>query len=102
MAPHVMPNLSDELATLLQAKMKEKGINVVTGNGLKEIRSLEDHNLELVCTDGSVLPCGIALVSIGVRPNSKLAQEAGLKLGVKVREEQLCLCRAASPWMTTW
>lgn len=82
-APHVMPNLSDELATLLEMKMKEKGIHILAGSSLKEIISKDDNSLELKCGDGSTLPCDLVLMSVGVVPNSELAQDAGLELGVK-------------------
>ena len=44
-APHVMPNLADELATVLESKMKEKGIAMdmiaeITGLTSEEIQSL--------------------------------------------------------------
>ena len=82
-ASHVMPNLSDELATLLESKMKEKGINVMTLNGLKEIHTKEDNSLELICNDGISIPCDLVIMSVGVVPNSEIAQAAGLELGVK-------------------
>ena len=82
-APHVMPNLSDELATVLESKMKEKGIHVLSGCSLKEIISKDDSSLELKCGDGSILPCDLVLMSVGVVPNSELARNAGLELGVK-------------------
>ena len=43
MAPHVMPLLHDELATLLEDAIKEKGIHLVTGNGLKNIEKGEGN-----------------------------------------------------------
>lgn len=82
-APHVMPNLADELATVLESKMKEKGIAVNANNGVKEIISKDDNSLEVVCNDGSALPCDLVVMSVGVLPNSELAKAAGLELGVK-------------------
>ena len=78
-----MPNLSDELATVLEDKMKEKGIHVCSGNGLKEVISKDDSSLEVVCKDGQSYPCDLVILSIGVTPNSELAKDAGLELGVK-------------------
>lgn len=82
-APHVMPNLSDELATLLETTMKEKGIHILSGNGLKEIISKDDSSLEVVCNDNQAYPCDLVIMSIGVVPNSELAKEAGLELGIR-------------------
>lgn len=82
-ASHVMPNLSDELATLLEDKMKEKGIHVVTQNGVKEIISNSNNSLEVVCTDNTPYACDLVIMSIGVRPNSELAKQAGLELGIR-------------------
>lgn len=82
-ASHVMPNLSDELATLLEDKMKEKGIHVLSGNGLKSINSKDDSSLEVICSDGEVYPCDLVIMSVGIVPNSELAKDAGLELGVR-------------------
>lgn len=82
-APHVMRNLSDELATVLEKKMKEKGIHLLTNTSLQEITTKEDNSLELLCSDGTSLPSDLVIMSVGVVPNSELARNAGLELGVK-------------------
>ena len=85
MAPHVMPNLNDELATLLSKELTDHGVELVTGNGLKAIeRGEEGKGLTVVCQDETCLPCDLVILAIGVRPNSELAKEAGLALGVRV------------------
>ena len=63
--------------------MKEKGIHVCSGNGLKEVISKNDNSLEVVCKDGQSYPCDLVILSIGVTPNSERAKDAGLELGVK-------------------
>ena len=83
MAPHVMPLLHDELATLLEDAIKEKGIHLVTGNGLKNIEKGEGNELVVVCSDDMKISCDLILLAIGVRPCSDLAKEAGLELGIK-------------------
>lgn len=85
MAPHVMPNLNDELATLLNKELTDHGVELVTGNGLKAIEQGEEgKGLTVVCQDETRLPCDLIILAIGVRPNSELAKEAGLALGVRV------------------
>ena len=83
MAPHVMPLLHDELATVLEDAIKEKGIHLVTGNGLKNIEKGEGNELVVVCSDDMKISCDLILLAIGVRPCSDLAKEAGLELGIK-------------------
>ena len=78
-----MPALSDELATLLEDKMKEKGIQVITQNGIQEIISKEDNSLEVICADNKPYSADLVILSIGVQPNSELAKDAGLELGIR-------------------
>ena len=87
MAPHVMPNLNDELATLLNKELTSHGVDLVTGNGLKAIVQSEEKEKEelvVVCQDDSRIPCDLIILAIGVRPNSELAKEARLAMGVRV------------------
>lgn len=79
----MMPGLSDELATVLEDRMTECGVHVYSQQGIKEIQSKDDSSLEVVCDNGSSFPCDMVLLSVGVKPNSALAKDAGLQLGVK-------------------
>ncbi len=91
LAPHVLPPIDDELASLLHAEVVRHGIDVYTGvsaTAIEEPIPAEDdapaepqQGVEVVLSDGTRLPADVVLMSVGVRPASSLAADAGLDLG---------------------
>ncbi len=79
--PQLLTFLDWELAKLVENHVKSKGANVITDNGIAAFLG-ENGKLNAVkLQNGTELPCELAVVAIGVRPNVKLAKEAGLKIG---------------------
>jgi NADPH-dependent 2,4-dienoyl-CoA reductase/sulfur reductase-like enzyme len=79
--PQLLTFLDWELAKLVENHVRSKGANVITDNGIAEFLG-EDCTLTGVkLANGTELPCDLAVVAIGVRPNVKLAQAAGLQIG---------------------
>lgn len=76
MMPHVMALMEAEISGFIQEEMTSYGVNVLTGIGVQEI-----GKETVTLSDGSVLDADMVLLSIGVRPTLKLAQDAGLVLG---------------------
>jgi NADPH-dependent 2,4-dienoyl-CoA reductase/sulfur reductase-like enzyme/rhodanese-related sulfurtransferase len=79
--PQILTFLDWELAKLVENHVKSKGANVITGNGIAEFLGENGRLTGVKLTNGTELPCELAVVAIGVRPNVKLAQAAGLKIG---------------------
>ena len=79
-APHVLTPLDWPLAAIVQQHLADKGVRVITQNGLREFRE-QDGRMSAVLEDGTPLPCDIAILSVGVRPNVALAQACGLRIG---------------------
>jgi NADPH-dependent 2,4-dienoyl-CoA reductase/sulfur reductase-like enzyme/rhodanese-related sulfurtransferase len=79
--PQILTFLDWEMAKLVENHVKNKGANVITGNGVAEFLG-EDGRLKAVkLQNGTELPCELAVVAIGFRPNVKLAKDAGLRIG---------------------
>ena len=79
--PQLLTFLDWELAKLVENHVKSKGANVITDNGVAGFLG-EDGRLKAVkLQNGVELPCELAVVAVGVRPNVKLAQDAGLTIG---------------------
>jgi NADPH-dependent 2,4-dienoyl-CoA reductase/sulfur reductase-like enzyme/rhodanese-related sulfurtransferase len=79
--PQLLTFLDWELAKLVENHVRSKGANVITDNGIAEFLG-EDCTLTGVkLANGTELPCDLAIVAIGVRPNVTLAQAAGLQIG---------------------
>ena len=77
----VLTFLDRELAKLVENHMKAKGAQMRAGVGVKEFVDENGKLSGVKLADGSVVECGLAVMAIGVRPNSELAREAGLAIG---------------------
>jgi 3-phenylpropionate/trans-cinnamate dioxygenase ferredoxin reductase subunit len=65
-----------------------RGVKILCGATVTEIRGADDRVNEVVISDGSACPADLVLVGIGVVPNTELARDAGLAIsnGVAVDE----------------
>ncbi len=79
-AEHVLTPLDWPMAAIVQQHLQEKGVRVITKNGLKAFQEKEGR-LAVALEDGTELPCNLAILSIGVRPNVALAKACGLTIG---------------------
>lgn len=76
--PRVMAGMDPEFGGMIAARLEANGVRVRTGVGLAAVRP---ETLEVELSDGTRLPAGIVLLSVGVRPELALARTAGLALG---------------------
>ena len=81
----VLSPLDPELAIVVAAELTSRGVVVETGVAVSEVTA--DG---IALADGRVIPAELVVGSIGVRPDSRLAQMAGLALsahgGIEVDE----------------
>lgn len=80
-APQVMNMLDPEMAAILHQHFKENNVGLYLNNAVKSFKQTEDGKLDVCLSDGDVLSADIVLLSIGVRPDTQLAKNAGLKIG---------------------
>ena len=79
-AGHVMPVVDWEIAAFVQKYLADKGVTVLTDNGVSRFERDGDRNIA-VLEDGQQIPADLVLVSIGVKPLTTLAVNAGLEIG---------------------
>jgi len=77
----VLTFLDGELAHLVENHMQAKGAQVFTSNGVKEFLGRDGKLAGVRLADDTVIDCELAVMAIGVRPNSGLAIAAGLEIG---------------------
>ena len=78
--PQLLPFLDKDMSLNVEKYLKTKA-NVILENGVSEFIG-ENGKLKAVkLQDGTIIPCEIAVVATGVRPNTALAKESGLKIG---------------------
>ncbi|KOH46855.1 FAD-dependent oxidoreductase [Sunxiuqinia dokdonensis] len=78
--PQLLMFLDWKLAKLVENYLKSKA-QVVTQNGVAEFIGENGKLVAVRLQDGSEIPCQLAVVAIGVRPNIELARAAGLEIG---------------------
>lgn len=82
MQKQVMAPLDVEMANLLHENMKMNGLELIFEDGVKEFHHVDDRvKIELV--SGTIVEADMVILSIGVRPNSELAKDAGIVLNAK-------------------
>ncbi len=81
MLPQLLTFLDWELAKLVENHVRSKNANVITDNGIAEFLGENGRLTGVKLQNGIELPCELAVVAIGVSPNSKLARDAGLEIG---------------------
>ncbi len=81
--PQLLTFLDWELAKLVEGHVKSKSANVITGNGIAGFLGENGILTGVKLQNGTELPCELAVVAIGVRPNVRLAKEAGIAIGEK-------------------
>ena len=81
MLDQVLPFLDWELAKLVENHIRSKGSEVLTGTAVAEFLGKDGKIAGVKLADGREISCQLAVVSVGVRPNSELARSAGLKVG---------------------
>ena len=86
-ADHILTPVDEPIAAVAQKHLKDKGVQLITGNGISGFEENGDQ-LTVCLEDGQKLYCDLAVLSIGVRPNTTLAEAAGLEIGrgIKVNE----------------
>jgi NADPH-dependent 2,4-dienoyl-CoA reductase/sulfur reductase-like enzyme len=89
MLDQVMPGLDKEMAAFLNNHLKERGVGLQLGDGVSSLHQTSS-SLRLTLKSGKELDCDFAMLTVGVRPEVKLAKEAGLEIGsrggIKVNE----------------
>ncbi len=78
--PQLLTFLDWKMAKLVENYLKSKA-NVITKNGVSEFIGENGKLTAVKLQNGTEIPCELAVIAIGVRPNIKLAQEAGLEIG---------------------
>ena len=80
MANQVMAPIDYSMASLVHRHLEEKGVRLYLGQAVESF-TREDGHLTVNFRSGIRLEADLVLLSIGVRAETRLAQEAGLKLG---------------------
>ena len=79
-APQVMAPLDFPMAAIVHHHLSEKGIQLMLGVGVTGFEPVE-NKIKVLLDSNESIDADMVILSIGVRPEVKLAKEAGLKIG---------------------
>lgn len=81
-SPHVMPNLDYDIASQVNSYLRSKGLDLRLNksvNGFKE----ENGKITVTVENSESVTADLVIMAVGVVPETHLAENAGLKLGIK-------------------
>jgi NADPH-dependent 2,4-dienoyl-CoA reductase/sulfur reductase-like enzyme len=79
--PRVLPKFDPEMAQLVHDQLIERDVELILGDGLSQLQGENGRITAVVTESGKVIPADLVVLAIGVRPNTELAQAAGITLG---------------------
>ena len=77
---HLINPLDEDMACFVHRELRKHGINIILNNGVNEIK--EGEKLEITLENG-VIESDFVVLCIGVKPEGKLASDAGLTISMK-------------------
>jgi NADH oxidase (H2O2-forming) len=78
--PNIMSLAFDkELSEKAEEILRKSGVTIITGNGVKEILG-NGKVSEVLLSDGTQLAADAVILSVGYKPNTKIVEEADLKI----------------------
>ncbi|MEZ5171238.1 MAG: FAD-dependent oxidoreductase [Acidimicrobiia bacterium] len=82
MADQVLAPLDPEYGRLVADFLESKGVHVVLGDGVESFEQQGDNEALCVRTkSGTQFPADLIIVALGVRPDTTLAESAGIEIG---------------------
>jgi NADPH-dependent 2,4-dienoyl-CoA reductase/sulfur reductase-like enzyme/rhodanese-related sulfurtransferase len=81
MLPQILTFLSSDLSRLVANHLQSQNVHVIRKNGVAAFLGSDGKLTGVKLHNGTELPCELAVVAIGVSPNTDLARRAGLEIG---------------------
>ena len=81
MQPHIMPLLDDEMASPITAELVKHGVTLRLNETVTGFEQNEDGSISVKLKSGSIENADLVILALGVRPEIKLAEAAGLEIG---------------------
>ncbi|BBM19354.1 CoA-disulfide reductase [Enterococcus avium] len=78
-APHVLPPLDEEMAAFVKNELIKQGVRIITG---ESAQSFIERGQKIRLTNGEEVTSDLTILSVGVRPENTLANQAGLETGL--------------------
>ena len=97
LAQQVMPPLDIEMAEYASHRLEAHGINLVLGDGVSGFEDRGEGRLAVRTQGGLEFDADLVVLAIGVRPETQLAESAGLEIGERGGIRVDCQMRTSDP-----
>jgi NADPH-dependent 2,4-dienoyl-CoA reductase/sulfur reductase-like enzyme len=77
--PHVLPNLDPAVSDIITQTMLDHGVNVQLKERVIEFRGTD--SVEQVVTDTAHYDADLVIIAVGMKPNTTLAHDMGVRIG---------------------
>ena len=81
MQPHVMPLLDPEMVALIHVELVKHGVTLRLNETVTGFEKNKDNLISARLKSGAIEKADLVILAIGVRPETKLAEDAGLEIG---------------------
>ncbi len=82
LSQQLMGPFDPDMAAFIHSEMREHGVRLALGRSVAGFER-RDGGLEVLLDDGTQISAGMAVLAIGVAPDTELAKSAGLELGLR-------------------
>ncbi|HVC89205.1 MAG TPA: FAD-dependent oxidoreductase [Acidobacteriaceae bacterium] len=83
LASQLMPPLDPEMAEYAREHLIAHGVRLCMGDGVAGFEQSSDGGLVVRTKSGAAFDADLVVLAIGVRPETKLARDAGLEIGAR-------------------
>ena len=77
----ILPAIDHEMTKKLQTKLEEKNVKIILGQGMASFEGNDGRVAKAVLDSGISIETDLVIVSVGVKPNLHLLEDAGIKTG---------------------
>jgi NADPH-dependent 2,4-dienoyl-CoA reductase/sulfur reductase-like enzyme/rhodanese-related sulfurtransferase len=83
LANQLLPPLDPEMAKYASQQVESHGVTLLLGDGVSGFERTGSRTLIVRTQGGAAFDADLAVLAIGVRPETKLARDAGLEIGAR-------------------
>ena len=77
----ILPHVDQEHARAVEAHLERHGVRLVLDDGVAGFKQADGGGIDVETQSGKTYPADVVILALGVRPETTLAESAGLEIG---------------------